>query len=95
MNTLYHWLGFGVFWLMAGTVFVVGGYHIEKRIVKRDWWLWIQTHIFRRPLQLSRRGMEGILYMQQRGWAKKLPRWKRNLAAYTIRYNRRIGFQED
>ncbi|UOR07146.1 hypothetical protein MUN82_08620 [Hymenobacter aerilatus] len=90
METLYKWLGFGLFWLAVTVALTVFWLWAIPKIQSYDWWLWIQTYIFRRPrLFKDLDHIERMLYIIHR--AKRLPTWKRNLLAYTIYRSRRKG----
>jgi len=96
MDTVYHWLGFGMAWVLLITVGVWAACKAYDYIRLNDYWLWMRTYLLRKPWRLKNKdGVGWLVRNYQAPINRDMPHWKRNLAAYTIRYNRRMGFKDE
>ena len=102
MNTLYHYIGLVVFWLAVCAVALLAFWFVWDAPWFAFWkrraengWLAFKVVVLRKPFLVTRSGARVMIRLMKPGGYWKSDRWERWLAAYIIRYNRRVGYLPD
>lgn len=97
MNSIYHWLGFLVFWgAIALFLYLLGIFLWERwngagRVA--NYWLWFKVFVLRSPLYLTKSKSYWLVhYAKNHKWKMQVPR---NIIARCIRYSRQRGYKPE